>query len=29
MVREITDLTGIDTEVADPGKVIELEIYPY
>ena len=28
MVREITDLTGIDTEVADPGKVIELDI-PY
>lgn len=29
MVREITDLTGVDTEVAEPGKVIELELYPY
>jgi phosphoribosyl 1,2-cyclic phosphodiesterase len=29
MVREITDLTGIDTEVAEPGKIIKLEIYPY
>ncbi len=29
MVREITELTKKDTEVAEAGKVIELEMYPF
>lgn len=29
MVREIKELTGRDTEVADAGKVIELEMFPF
>lgn len=29
MVREIKELTKIDTEIADPGKVILLDLYPY
>ena len=29
MVREIHDLTKKDTVIAEPGKVIELELYPF
>lgn len=29
MVREIQELTGIETVVADSGLVVELEMYPY
>lgn len=29
MVREIKELTRIDTEIAEPGKVIELDMYPF
>ena len=29
MVQEIHDLTRIDTEVAEPGKIIPLELYPF
>jgi hypothetical protein len=29
MVREIQELTGIDTVVAEPGLEVELELYPY
>jgi phosphoribosyl 1,2-cyclic phosphodiesterase len=29
MVREIEELTGIDTVVADPGLVLNLELYPF
>ena len=29
MVREIKELTRTDTEVAEPGKVIDLEMFPF
>ena len=29
MVKEIQELTGIDTIAAEPGMEIELELYPY
>jgi len=29
MVREIKELTGIDTVVADPGLMLDLELYPF
>ncbi len=29
MVREVRELTGIDTVVAEPGLEVELELYPY
>lgn len=29
MVREISELTKKDTEIAEPGKVIELNMYPF
>jgi phosphoribosyl 1,2-cyclic phosphodiesterase len=29
MVNEIQELSGVDTEVAEPGKEIELNLYPY
>ncbi|MDQ7095972.1 MBL fold metallo-hydrolase [Desulfosporosinus sp. PR] len=29
MVREIAELTGKDTEIAEPGKVVDLEMCPF
>lgn len=29
MIREVHDLTRKDTEIAEPGKVIPLELYPF
>jgi hypothetical protein len=29
MVSEIEELTGVPTVVADPGLVLDLELYPF